>query len=763
MAVDRQTSFSAGELSPYLYGRTDLELWRHGARQLLNHFVSLQGSAVTRPGTLKLATAKLADVVLIPFNFSDDLSYVLEFGEYYVRVHHPTSGYTGTEVATPFRAADLPALTWAQVGLVLFLAHPSYDPRELRAPVVGLSVAWVMVETRYGPPADTIGGTQSLTPVFKDKDGNLRLPPMLQDLPADVLFADDADHPVREWKYKASALLKHNVTGEVVESTAVDVTEYFDGTSRPSVATIPADNLLVLGASSDASAKKNIKLRHPTFGPVVGSLANHVNWTPVGIVYYRGRGKLFGFIGTTQYAATFVDDAREPDYLRPPLRGDRPFQLGEYPASVAFFAQRRWWGGSSKRFSTLWSSAVDDWGNHDAPFPPFIPASGPLEFDLYARRRERVRHMVAARRLLVFTDTSVWSIGGGEAGVISPETIEARMEDETGASSLPPLLINGTVLYTRAKGRGVVALAQSEGGSYRSQDVSWHAEHLFRGDKALVSWCFQKQPWGVVWAVRSDGVLLSCTPTAAGYAWARHTTGIDPINEYFDGDKVLSVTTVPTVDGDVVFLAVRRGGTTFIERMWLRDQDPSTDAPITARTAGATFAVDCAVAGEGNINTAFNVTGLDHLEGRNVYVTSTGNAPSGPHLVLGGSITVGPFPHANLAGNQVKVVVGLGYTADLETLNAAQARGAQKNVVMVGFEVDSAQGIKVGEDFTHLVKWQQRVVADSYEFPSAASVLAEVKVKGSWRKTGRAVLRQELPLPVIVLGITRDIDTGGER
>lgn len=749
MATLRQTSFAAGELSPRLWGRTDLELFAHGARRLRNFFVSPQGAAVSRPGTQLLVAAKTADVVLVPFVFSDTVSYVLELGAGYLRVHHSVDGYTGVELVTPYAAADLPALQWAQAGSILTLTHTGYAPKELHSPVLvaGLPTPWTLQDCRFGPPSDGATGP-SMEAAFVKLDGSPapvpHLVPEPRTRPLTELFIVDAQHPPREWKWKVSALLQHNLTGEIAETLPRTVTEYSDGVTTSTRAAIPADNLVIL------SDDKPVRLSFPNFGTPIPKPAN---WAVVGLVWYRGRGDLFGYIDTTRYAQDLIDTAVEPNYARQPLRGESPFTLDERPAAVAFFQQRRAFAGSLAHPSALWMSATDDWGNHDRPFPPFITDDAPLEASFVSRRREAIRSLVTHRRLLVLTDSSVWSAGGAD-GAVTPASFELRLEDEVGTTKLQPLVIDGAVLYVRAKGRGVRALSLTDGGVYAARDITGHAEHFFRGPaSSIVSWCFQRDPWATIWAAQADGSLLSCCRTGEStWAWAKSTTGTD---------KVLSVACVPEAGADVVVLAVKRGATTYLERMTTRDLE--TVLPLGADAGDSAFAVDCASSHLlSGINVVDVVSGLSRLEGRDVWAVAPGNAPLGPLRVTGGSVTVGPFDKANRADGKVLVSIGLAFTADLETLDAVAAgRTAQKATDSVGFEVDSAQGLEVGEDFEHLTPWRSRTPANSYEFPSAASALAVVKVSGSWRKTGRAVLRQSKPLPVTVLGLTRELDVGG--
>ncbi len=85
-----QNSFIAGELSPSLFGRTDLAKWKNGASTMRNMFVNYRGPASSRAGLAFVGTSKQAGTTyaprLIPFQFNINQGYVLEFGDLYMRV-----------------------------------------------------------------------------------------------------------------------------------------------------------------------------------------------------------------------------------------------------------------------------------------------------------------------------------------------------------------------------------------------------------------------------------------------------------------------------------------------------------------------------------------------------------------------------------------------------------------------------------------------------------------------------------------------------
>lgn len=85
------TNFTAGELSPRLYGRVDLAKYQNGARELTNFTVLPQGGARKRGGSQFIAAVKDDTARLIEFTFSTEQAYMLEFGEYYIRFYKDRS------------------------------------------------------------------------------------------------------------------------------------------------------------------------------------------------------------------------------------------------------------------------------------------------------------------------------------------------------------------------------------------------------------------------------------------------------------------------------------------------------------------------------------------------------------------------------------------------------------------------------------------------------------------------------------------------
>ncbi len=83
------TNFTGGELSPRLDGRNDLAKYASGCSTLENLVVYPHGSAARRPGTTFVSEVKdsTKKTRLIPFEFSTTQTYMLEFGNQYIRFY----------------------------------------------------------------------------------------------------------------------------------------------------------------------------------------------------------------------------------------------------------------------------------------------------------------------------------------------------------------------------------------------------------------------------------------------------------------------------------------------------------------------------------------------------------------------------------------------------------------------------------------------------------------------------------------------------
>lgn len=157
------TNFTRGILSPLALARTDYQGYFDGASELTNFFVRVQGPITRRPGFVYVATSGTTTlpIRLIPFEFSTEQAYVLEFGEEYMRVFRDKSIVidSGTSlpytITTPYLSSELAELKYTQSADTVYLTHPDHPPYKLTR--TG-HTAWTLsgVSTEYGPAMDII-------------------------------------------------------------------------------------------------------------------------------------------------------------------------------------------------------------------------------------------------------------------------------------------------------------------------------------------------------------------------------------------------------------------------------------------------------------------------------------------------------------------------------------------------------------------------------------------------------------------------------
>ena len=161
-------AFNAGELSPKLRGRIDIEKYAMGCKTLENFFCRAHGGVQRRPGTYFIGEVKDSSKAtrLIPFQFNTTQAYILEFGNQYIRFYKDyeqieVSG-AAYEIASPYLEADLATLQFAQDADIMYICHPSY-------PIYKLSrtahTAWTLTAVVFtdGPYLDQNATATTLT------------------------------------------------------------------------------------------------------------------------------------------------------------------------------------------------------------------------------------------------------------------------------------------------------------------------------------------------------------------------------------------------------------------------------------------------------------------------------------------------------------------------------------------------------------------------------------------------------------------------
>ncbi len=161
-----KASFTAGELSPLLYGRSDLRAYANGAAKLRNTFIFPTGGVQRRAGLRFIDTA-LGTGRLVAFEFNTEQVYLLVFTDFKIDVYR--DGQWVAEFATPWSAAMLPQINWTQSADTLLVVHPDAIPHNITRTS---DTAWVINTWRYVTDAEGMH-----QPYFKFADETIQMQP----------------------------------------------------------------------------------------------------------------------------------------------------------------------------------------------------------------------------------------------------------------------------------------------------------------------------------------------------------------------------------------------------------------------------------------------------------------------------------------------------------------------------------------------------------------------------------------------------------
>tara|TARA_B100000989_G_scaffold295841_1_gene277720 strand:- start:1139 stop:2890 length:1752 start_codon:yes stop_codon:yes gene_type:complete len=130
-------SFTAGELSPRMEGRTDFSKYFSAGTLINNFVVQPHGPVTRRPGTHFISEVKNSanNTRLIPFSFSTTQTYILEFGDQYIRFYKDSgqivSGGAAFEISTPYLHTEVFDIKFAQSADVMYLCHKNHAVKKL--------------------------------------------------------------------------------------------------------------------------------------------------------------------------------------------------------------------------------------------------------------------------------------------------------------------------------------------------------------------------------------------------------------------------------------------------------------------------------------------------------------------------------------------------------------------------------------------------------------------------------------------------------
>jgi hypothetical protein len=604
-----KNNFTSGELTPTLQGRSDLTPYANGALVMENVIPRPQGGFKRRPGIVFESYARHDDkeAILYPFKFSVTQSYMLEFGENYMRAHTLRARIEETAVNVIGTASGIAARVVIETDAPHGLT--TNDPVSVRG-ILGTSEAnadW-LVDVVDATHIGLIGSTYSNA---WTSGGTVReiyqiTTPWAEADLADLRFAQTQNtmiivHP-NYWPYVLQRLTATTFSLTKLDNILDSNEDYWrDGpytalnrtttTMTPSATT----GTITVTASTGyfAAAMEGMYMR------IGGEVSNEQGFVRL----------------TTQNTGDTVWNAEVISTLSGTGATDS-WALGAFgdhvgfPTDVSYYQQRL-------------LLLMDNWIHGSATgnifdFHVGTDADEPFSFQIEAEELNVGRWIVGQDVVLIGTEGAEYAMKGWSGTAITPTNVLIDQQSTFGCANQRPLKIGNSILYIQRAGQRVYDMAfDLDQDKYLSDDITVLANHIFDNDP-IKSTAFQLNPNPTGWFVSEGGVLASLTIIASQevLSWVRH-----PI----PNTVVESVGVVPqssTSNDDVWILGKVTLGNGQVKRyIGYMDDDTYMDWALY-----------------GSLGSTTTATGLEHLEGETVVVTSNG-AVYPQRTVTNGTIT----------------------------------------------------------------------------------------------------------------------------
>lgn len=462
-----------------------------------------------------------------------------------------------------------------------------------------------------------------------------------------------------------------------------------------------------------------------------------ITWTAVenAVEYnvYRSVNGIFGYVGTAQ-TTSFTDDKIEPDLSSTAPIEKNPFENENYPSCVNYYQQRKIYANTKNNPQTLYTSQIGTSENFNVSRP--LVASDAITLTIAEKEVNEIRHIVALNDLILLTSGAEWKISGSDGTFSASPAPSASPQSFYGSSNVPPVISGNMVLYVQAGGSILRDLGYTYvSDSYDGSELTIFANHLFEG-KQILEMAYAKEPFRILWCVMSDGSInaLTYNPKQEIAGWHRHDT---------DG-KFESVATVREGFEDVAYFVIKReiNGKTkrYVERMATRIIDKTTDSIF----------LDSALKYEGK--PVDELSGLEHLEGKTVYVNADGGVEE--HIVKNGKITL---------NNDASIIsVGLPYSFELETLDieGENTDGLLKLINRVAVKINKSREdfLFVSDDDTEII--QPRSIESINDSTKLITTIVDTGNYSIASSEANIHLKQNKPLPLQILSITAEVNIG---
>ena len=499
-------------------GRTDFAKYFNGASNIENFVVLPHGPITRRPGTYFVSEIKTssAKTRLIPFTFSTTQTYILEFGNNYIRFFKDSGQIIESDVT-------ISGITKANPGVVTANSHGFANGDFVNiSSVAGMTE----VNNKTFKVANKATNTFQLTDIDGNNVNTTNFTTYTSDGIAnriyqittefttaqlfDLKFAQSADvmyicHPAHEVE-------KLSRTGHT--SWSLDEVDFSDNgpylDSNTTATTItPQQTAAASGKTLTLSAVTGVN-------GGVGWLATDVGRI---VKFNGGTAIITARTNTTVAVATILTAFTNTN-------ATASFQLGSFsdttghPSCVSFFEQRLVFAATSDQPQTMFFSKSGDYENMTSG----TDADSAMIYTIASNQVNAIKSLKATRTLICMTTGGEYAVSSGTSqDAITPSNINIRKQSNYGSAGVDALSIgNATIFLQRAK-RKVRELAYNfDTDGYVAPDLTILSDHIT--ETGIVQMDYQQEPHSILWAARTDGVLSGLTYNKLEnvVAWHRH-------------------------------------------------------------------------------------------------------------------------------------------------------------------------------------------------------------------------------------------------
>jgi len=806
-----QDTFVRGEVSPRLHARASLDLYRAGLAKCENFITLPHGGIRKRGGTYFVGEVKDSSKRTrgIPFIFSAEQAYWLEFGNLYMRVYAYGARVGTVEVTTPYTEAQLPDLMFYQSADEMWIVHPNHALRKL---IRTAHTSWALSEfviddgpydvedtqgttltpashgsvtvtkTSNANPSDTTADHSGAGNAYRAFDRNVATKAFYEDNTGGWLsydFAGSATSVADAYWVQASddfpidtpsqfTFEGYDGSNWIVLDTRVGETgwgsserRYFDFPNERAYLAYRFKWTAVDGGANSSVAEIGIHERAQNQTPfnLTASAATGINGGSGFLASDVGRAiRLLGSDGRWRWArivartSSTVVTIRLYDHALPDLSPISRWQMGTFvngmfPEAVTVFEERL---ALSRRFSAYLSKSFtfEDFGLGEADDDgmEFRNAGGGQANDI-------VWIVDADGFLVLATAGGVRALSGsGIDEALTPSSFKNRRSRTFGCAKIAPVDAGGSFLYVTRSRKTIAELVLNQSGRFSSDDIGQVSEHIPK--KGVHELAFQSDPDPVLWFPLDNGELGGFTYQPAQEVRGMHRHDIAGSFAGSNWGIVESAVITPGQDGvDDLWLIVKRtiGGNTkrYIEIM---------EAPFEYGALEDAFQVDCGLTYTGAATGTFS--GLSHLNGQTVDVLASGKVYKGL-TVSGGSVTL---PGGATA---TKAHVGLPFASEANTLeldvgakdgSLIGRRKKVSKVILSVFETDTT-GLRIQS--MRRGAWENVKIPSVVPSDGRANLYTgniEVPIDDSWSGQGRVRVLHDHPTPCTIRALTPVFD-----